>query len=105
MTCLAGRVPTHARRAVQTAAGFFAPCPLGLGAGEEEASFGFPPPLAAGADAPAFGLAERPRRGFGFSRWLFLRLGEFSRPREELRLLLFREDERLGDWLRLSDRD
>ena len=88
---------------MHTAAGFFRSWPFGLGAGEEEVSFGFPPPWAAGAEVPAFGLGVRPRRGFGLSRWSFLRLGEFARPRDELRLLLPREDERLGDWLRLSD--
>jgi len=102
VTCLEGRVPTHAGRDVQTAAGFFAPWPFLSGAGEVEAPFGFPAPLAAGAEAPALGLEERPRRGFGFTRWSFLRLGEFSRPLEELRLLSL-EEERPDDWLRLSD--
>ena len=104
MTCLVGRVPTHAGRVVQTATGFFAPWPFLSGAGEVDAPFGLPPPLAAGAEAPAFGLGERPRRGFGFTRWSFLRLGEFSRPLEELRLLS-REEERPVDRPRLSDLD
>ena len=65
---------------------------------------GFPAPLAAGAEAPALGLEERPREGFGFSRLSFLRLGEFSRPLEELRLLSL-EEERPDDWLRLPDLD
>ena len=89
---------------MHTAAGFLVPWPFLSGAGGVAVASGFPAPLAAGAEAPALGLEERPRKGFGFSRWSFLRLGEFSRPLEELRLLSL-EEERPDDWLRLPDLD